>query len=246
MFAGNTWLQTAVCAILSSDLDQFEQEGPPGPRMAIENIHVWDQNKDISHPAVYMSHLRYHMLPLGVRNKCNKVIHITRNPKDTATSLFHYLKIASVIDTESADKMTFGDFLENIFLNLSVPFFGDWFEYSKNWIQHMGDPNILFISYEDFLRKTTHVLSNIASFLEREVSSDKLEKISHVISFDSMRNNPKLDILQEGIVDQTKGRFIRKGKVGDWKNQFTDDQNKTFDALYSRFKLETGFQHTFM
>ena len=42
-----------------------------------------------------------------------------------------------------------------------------------------------------------------------------------------------------------KGDFIRKGQVGDWKNYFTEEQNKRFDSLYAKKIAGSGLEFEF-
>ena len=42
-----------------------------------------------------------------------------------------------------------------------------------------------------------------------------------------------------------KGNFIRKGQVGDWKNYFTEEQNKRFDSLYAEKTAGSGLELEF-
>ena len=42
-----------------------------------------------------------------------------------------------------------------------------------------------------------------------------------------------------------KGSFIRKGQVGDWKNYFTEEQNKRFDSLYAEKMAGSGLEFEF-
>ena len=59
-----------------------------------------------------------------------------------------------------------------------------------------------------------------------------------------MKSNRKLDLSSEKF-DESKGRFLRKGKVGDWKNYLTEEQSKAYDEVYEDFVKETGYTVTF-
>lgn len=39
--------------------------------------------------------------------------------------------------------------------------------------------------------------------------------------------------------------FIRKGEVGDWKNYFTEEQNKRLDSLYAEKMAGSGLEFEF-
>ena len=50
-----------------------------------------------------------------------------------------------------------------------------------------------------------------------------------------MAKNPKYnwEVNVEAIFDIQKSKFLRKGKAGDWKEYFNDDQCKIIDNLTS-------------
>ena len=62
----------------------------------------------------------------------------------------------------------------------------------------------------------------IADFLEKPLSEEILKRIAEQCTFESMFRNKAA--YQEGTSIR-----IRKGKVGDWKNYFTPEQNAIFD-----------------
>lgn len=46
-------------------------------------------------------------------------------------------------------------------------------------------------------------------------------------------------------MQELKGDVIRKGQVGDWRNYFTEEQNKQFDSLYAEKMAGSGLQFEF-
>ena len=94
---------------------------------------------------------------------------------------------------------------------------GSWFDYTRDGLEYKHEENILFIEYENFILKTKETIGLIGRFLGKELSEPTLDQIADIISFDSMCENPNFDF-DLNIWDESKGRFLRKGKVGDWKN----------------------------
>ena len=84
-------------------------------------------------------------------------------------------------------------------------------------------------------------LTSIASFLGYDNESEKIKKIAEITSFQSLRNNEKLDMTSPAF-DPTEERFLRKGQIGDWKNYFSSEQLHQFDEKFVKFQQETGLQ----
>ena len=223
---------------MSGDLDTFESEGCVNTFGSIDLNFRWKALQTTPKPTVLLSHLPRHMLPDDVTNKNIKIIHIRRNPKDVAVSFYHFSKILKWINY----KGSWDDYFE-LFLRGDIPF-GNWFHYTRQWLQHQNDPNILCITYEDFLRDTSKTVSQIAEFLGRTLTSEDLQRISRMVSFNSMKKNPRFNMENlKHLCDS--GKFLRKGQVGDWRNYFSEEQNLIFDKLYEEFKTETGISLQF-
>ena len=79
----------------------------------------------------------------------------------------------------------------------------------------------------------------IAEFLGKSFDMELIKRIAKQCSFESMKANPAINIWNE-IRKPNAPSFIRKGKVGDWKNYFTEEQNKAFDEQYAERMKGTG------
>ena len=44
----------------------------------------------------------------------------------------------------------------------------------------------------------------------------------------------------------SKGDFVRKGVVGDWKNLFSDEQNQRFEKIFKEKMEGTGLEFEFL
>lgn len=223
--AGNTWLVTAIDAMFNADnLDSFADKG--SQTYTMDFFQFLDIVKQLEHPRILQSHLRYDMLPDDVQKKDVKIIHISRDPRDVVVSYYHFCQIWRMFNYQGSWDTFFEAFLEG---NVA---FGSWFDYTKDWMSHKDDPNILFIDYEGFQADSVATIAKIANFLGKNLSTDIVEKIASEVCFDSMKQNPRLNRMDPMFFDESKGHFIRSGKVGDWKNYFTSDQQVAFDAVY--------------
>ena len=75
------------------------------------------------------------------------------------------------------------------------------------------------------LQDLTSQVLLIARFLERDVSRDQATMIAERCSFRNMKSNPQTNYdwhKQYGILNK-EAEFMRKGQVGDWSNNYTDD-----------------------
>ncbi|XP_078508498.1 sulfotransferase 1 family member D1-like [Lissotriton helveticus] len=187
-------------------------------------------------PRILKTHLPVQLLPESFwENNC-KMIYKARNPKDVAVSFYNFHLISRV----HPEPGTWPEFLENFMAgNVS---YGSWYSHVKDWWEKAQTySNLLFLFYEDMLEDPRREICKVAKFLGKDQSAEVLEKIVHHTSFKQMKVNSKVnyDGVHPLIVDNNIAPFMRKGIVGDWKNNFTVAQNEKFDEEFERQMLGT-------
>ncbi|KAH7972089.1 hypothetical protein HPB52_006335 [Rhipicephalus sanguineus] len=147
---------------------------------------------------------------------------------------------------------TFDDFFE-LFLQDLVEH-GDCIDNVASWYEHLNDPNVFFLTYEDLKKDTRLCVLKIAAFVgtewERELQENQqllgrvLEKTSidqmkKLLNYDAQKPLLSKSSLLRSVCPETvkgllaliafgeapmTGDFVRKGQVGDWSNHFSSDQ----------------------
>lgn len=191
-----------------------------------------------------------------------KYVYVARNPWDCCVSLYYHVKEMSVFRFEDG---TFDDFLE-VFLHGDTGY-GDYFEHLKAGYALRNQTNVFFLTYEDLQKDARGTVLRLARFLgERygnmlgdgsEDSRKRLELVLKRSSAENMRKvmvfnfsehcDPamnerlqKLDVScngENGNVTKTHS-FVRKGKVGSWKEHFSPKQLRRMEAVIA--EKETG------
>ena len=66
----------------------------------------------------------------------------------------------------------------------------------------------------------------ISDFLGKHFSEDMIAKITHQCTFGEMKKNAVNFTIENA---PSKPSLLRKGKVGDWRNYFSEELNRKFD-----------------
>ena len=159
-----------------------------------------------------------------------QVIVILRNPKDVLVSFYHHYRMCVGFGYY---KGSWEDFLKLAYskkLNL-----GDWFDNVSGWWSTNKDKeNFLFIKLEDVVRDARTQVKRMAEFLGKNYSDDIIDKIAVHGRFAKMAENPRCNMEDMPAYDMSISKFFRKGEPGDWRNYFTEKQNKEFDKKYKK------------
>uniref|UniRef100_A0A667ZBJ6 Sulfotransferase n=1 Tax=Myripristis murdjan TaxID=586833 RepID=A0A667ZBJ6_9TELE len=104
-----------------------------------------------------------------------------------------------------------------------------WFDHIREWHSKRDQYNILFLTYEEMVLvrfNSAGLMVSSGDFLGPFMVDQIVEKTT----FKNMKNDPKANyqFLPKEIF---KGQFLRKGKIGDWKNTFTVAQSERFDQI---------------
>ena len=103
---------------------------------------------------------------------------------------------------------------------------------------YIGAENILFLKYEDMKADLRGTVKSISQFMGYSLDETVIDRIAEQSTFENMRSDPSAnpDSLSSVKAKVTKDStpFLRKGIVGDWKNQFSDEQSARLDAEYAK------------
>ncbi|KTG42031.1 hypothetical protein cypCar_00021760 [Cyprinus carpio] len=229
--SGTTWMQEIITLVLGKGDPTIAQTQPNWARAPwLEQYYCDDVLKASTGPRIITTHLPYHLLAPVLQHSKAKVIYVARNLKDVAVSYYHFHKMANFLPEPG----TFSDFL-NDFLKGAVHY-GSWFDHVKGWTSHTKDiHNFLYITYEEMCQDLHGSVQKVSRFLQCDLTEDELILAQKHCSFNSMKENTMVNytLIPQEIMDHRKGKFMRKGKVGDWRNTFTEKQSRLVDDMYS-------------
>ncbi|XP_076011993.1 sulfotransferase family 5A, member 1 [Genypterus blacodes] len=230
--SGTTWVQEIVTLICSKGDPQFSQAIPNWTRAPwLEQYYCAPilEASPTSSPRVITTHLPHHLLGPAFQDSKPKVIYVSRNPKDVLVSYYHFHKMANFLPEAGTFQEFFSNFLEGKMC------YGSWFDHVKGWTsQTVTMNNLLHITYEEMSQNLHDAIKRISSFLQCPLLEEEINNCMKHCSFSSMRDNKMVNytLVPAEIMDHSKGSFMRKGKTGDWKTMFTDEQNQHFKHVY--------------
>ncbi|XP_022098283.1 sulfotransferase 1C2-like [Acanthaster planci] len=131
--------------------------------------------------------------------------------------------------------------------------FGPWFDHVLGYWRLKDHPNVLFLKYEDLHKDLRGSIRKVAEHVGKDLSDDVIECIAEHVTFrgmkktygelkDSYGETKALHMTNLFGGDTT---YLRKGKVGDWKNVFTVSQNELFDKIYALRMEGTNLEFDF-
>ncbi|XP_077991765.1 sulfotransferase 1E1-like [Glandiceps talaboti] len=180
----------------------------------------------------------------------SKIIYLARNPKDVCVSIFFLIRCLAADHKVEKDRELFGQTVDG-FINGTLPMEqGMWHEHVLSWWERRNEQNVLFIKYEDMRRDLRSSVQAIAEFIGKSPSPELIDKIVHLATFETMKKNPPPEHKLGAEVmnlnfEPRESVFIRKGKVGGWKDHFTVAQNEYFDENYKKWMEGSGLEFDF-
>lgn len=108
----------------------------------------------------------------------------------------------------------------------SVRWWCEHLQQDRKTMQDQPFLNVRFVKYEDLHVDTERQRYELLQFL----------------GVDASRAIPIANELQPGFADERPDRFFRKGKVGDWKNYFTDQTREWFKQVGGEELILQGYE----
>ncbi|KAL8185952.1 UNVERIFIED_CONTAM: hypothetical protein K2H54_060212 [Gekko kuhli] len=149
-----------------------------------------------------------------------QILLLIRNPKDVATSFYHFSNGLAPLPSYTS----WDDYFK-AFMTGQMPW-GSYFDYVFEWNKHAADENIMTITYEELKENRALGVKRISEFFELNLTEQEIQEVVDKSSFQAMKENSQ----------KTHGEFgkvlFRKGGVSDWKNLFNEDHNREMDTTF--------------
>lgn len=233
--AGTTWTQEIVDLLLhNGDADACKRAPTPvrspfleicGPPPIPSGL---DLLKNMDPPRFIKTHLPFQLVPPAFwENKC-KTIYVARNAKDNLVSYYYF----DCMNMTQPEPGTWEEYVQK-FMRGELSW-GSWYDHVKGYWKEKDNKNILYLFYEDMKENPRREIERIMRYLDVSVSDEVISKIVELTSFEKMKDNPMANYtcIPAPVFDHSKSAFMRKGRVGDWRNHFTPEQQKIFEEDY--------------
>ena len=204
----------------------FELDYPLPPPLNKLGSEIADQMTD-AEPRVIKTHLDLSIWKENLDKMPDvKIIQNIRNPKDTLVSYYHFYRMDKGMGCFNGSWDEYFGLVEKGLLC-----FGDLFQYTRDWYKfNKARKNSLVLFYENMKLDLKGHIEKIASFLGKDISEKVVNYIVEKTTFKNMSKDPKYNMANIPDFDTTKSQFMRKGKIGDWKSYFSEEQNAFVDA----------------
>ncbi|XP_067133685.1 sulfotransferase ssu-1-like [Centruroides vittatus] len=217
--SGTTWLQYIIWEIISRkktfpNVNEMRWKEVPQLEMA-----GTEELEKVKSSRLLKVNLPFNLTPY---HPSVKYIYVIRNPWDCCISAFNYYKQIDECFSDGTFEDYFGYFIKGETTH------GDYFEHLLSWYSRWKDPNVLFLTYEEMKRDIRNVVLKIAAFVGKEYQqalnkdNELLEDILCRLHFRYMKENCPFYLSTDS---ETKINFFHTGRVGQWKEYFTEDQN---------------------
>uniref|UniRef100_A0A182W219 Sulfotransferase domain-containing protein n=1 Tax=Anopheles minimus TaxID=112268 RepID=A0A182W219_9DIPT len=248
--SGTTWTEEMVW-LINHGLDYktardiklntrstFIEFGAIADRHSINTIDVASNSE---RPRQIKSHLLLPLLPRQLWTVKPRIIYVARNPKDVAVSYFHHCQVLvgyrgekeAFFDNMLNDRVTFCPMIPHVL----------------NFWSLKDEPNVLFLTYESMKRDLRGLLPRVCRFLNKSYTDAQLDELAAHLSFSEMKKNPatnKEETVRNALqLNNREGEhfdFMRKGIVGDYRNEMPEEYIKRFDQFEAEQTAGSDFK----
>jgi hypothetical protein len=173
-----------------------------------------------------------------------RVIHIVRDPRDVAVSLYYYCMKVRVIP----DGFPKEDFVERFLrtkTGSAADRVGSWEDHTLSWLRlRQGRDTYRMVRYEDLLTQAEQELRKVAPLLGIDPTPERMERAIRLSSAGEMRT---LEKTQSKMWVTTKDSrqdipFVREAKFGGWKTSLPEASVRKIEQAWGSTMEELGYE----
>lgn len=248
--SGNTWFRAFLTALLNPgnadvDINNLYPTTIASSRQlfdemtGISSADLTPEEIDLLRPLVYRQNalesdeVIYHKVhdawlilpngePLFPADVSKAVVYFIRSPLDVVVSFAHHLStgIDKTITVMNTPDYSFCQRTDRLHNQLRQKLF-TWSGHVKSWVDDSGLP-VLVMRYEDMKTSPIETFAKSVSFLGLSYALHEIEAALDQASFARLKQQEE----EKGFSEKSAGSasFFRKGVVGDWRNELSEEQ----------------------
>jgi len=220
--SGSTWLRFLLMEILAGRSSEFGK---------VDEV-IPDVGRHSEAPALLPGPGRLIKTHQPYRSDCRKAVFLVRDLRDVVMSEYAYQQALGWAE---------GGLEEYLprFLEGKVNPFGSWQNHALSWmdspLSNQGD--LLLVRFEDLRRNTAETLCKILEFYGVTPEHGKIEAAIENNSLDRMKEKEKRNPQKAS----KRGRFVRSGAVGGWRQALSEDQLRLITQYAGKVMERLGY-----
>lgn len=219
--SGNTWMQNLIAGLQFGIDTRYLTDKLT--QLLIPNVHGFSAYKRLGTCTCFKSHF----LP---RPEYRRVIYIVRDGRDAMISYYH------MRNAESKEPVS----LERMIVDGEGLFPCKWHQHVEQWHANPFNANMLIVRYEDLHSDPLQQMKRISQFMGLERDDESLQRCIDGNSFATMQKKEK-EFGWDNPNWNPEHSFVRKGKVGGYKDDFPEDLVLKFESEASEQLLAYGY-----
>ncbi|KAL1534725.1 cytosolic sulfotransferase 17-like [Salvia divinorum] len=247
---GTTWLKSLLYSILNrSSKHKLVAEHPHElvPFLEIQVFAEVDEPPVLAAPSngprLFATHIPYQLMAKTLDSSQCKVVYLTRNPKDTLVSLWHFV---NKWNKENPNQSWSLDDATDKFCR-GVSLYGPYYDHVIGYkeLSLKRPENVMFVTFEEMLEDPHNYVKKLGDFLG--CPFEEGDEVDEIVK------NCSIEVLSSHDVNKSEespawfslpyNSFFRKGKIGDYKNYLSDECVKRIDILTKDKFHSLGFMY---
>jgi hypothetical protein len=225
--SGTTWLGFLLAQIFKGSAEEQIDLKSMGRYIPDVNLQYTRRGSLKDHGA--LADPRFFLCHAAYDENLPRVIYVIRDPRDTMVSYWHYQKFLHPGYSQSL-----AEFLEGEHWPC------EWDEHVASWLLPRRHPNMMVVRYEQLHAGAAEVLRNVLAFAGITVTNQRIEQAVASSRFEQMRSaEEKFGV--HGKAGDPAARFIRKGRVGGWRDEMNHDDLCILEDRFATVMREVGY-----
>ncbi|XP_056279847.1 cytosolic sulfotransferase 1-like isoform X1 [Pseudoliparis swirei] len=206
------------------------------------HLYLFTQGTDMvdnlaTSPRIIKTHFPVQFVPKSFWEQNCRVVYVARNAKDNVVSSFHFDRM-NILQPEAGD---WSNYLHRFMGGKVV--YGSWHNHVNGWWKKKQTyAKLHYMFYEDLAEDTGREIDKLCCFLGLSRSDEVKKRVTNGVHFDNMKKDNMANYSTNPFMDFKISPFMRKGKVGDWKNHFSAAQSEQFDEDYEKKMTDVTLQ----